>query len=227
MRWLRTSIAMLALSLLVAPARAATTPPPSDFASVPLGTSLHDLKQRHPEVARNPDSDRRFQVYQTLALKGLDSKSPVAFSIYKGRVVGGQVMLDSNNARYWYDAMVEKYGKPDSCTYCTDPELVSANWMWGNGVRLHIGGEMLTLLTEEGATQRQAWLERDSASADNGDEESDLGETAHPVVHAKATIKKKKSAKATASANQPPPTKWDIYYANAKARFSRIMGWSK
>jgi len=227
MRWLRTSIAMLALSLLVAPAHAATTPPPSDFAGVTLGTSLHDLKQRHPEVARNPDSDRQFQVYQTLALKGLDSKSPVAFSIYHGRVVGGQVMLDSSNARYWYDSMVDKYGKPDSCTYCTDPELVSANWMWGNGVRLHIGGEMLTLLTEEGATQRQAWLGRDSATADKGDEDSDLGEVAYPrVARAKVTARKK-TAKAAATPSPPPPTKWDVYYANARARFGRIMGWSK
>jgi len=217
---------MLTLCLLAGPVLAATTPPPSDFAGVPLGTSLGDLKQRHPEVARNPDSDRKFQVYQTLALKGLDSKSPVAFSIYKGRVVGGQVMLDSYNARYWYDAMVDRYGKPDSCTYCTDPELVTANWMWGNGSRLRIAGEMLTLLTEEGATQRQAWLERDTSTADNGDEASDLGETPHTVAHAKVTSRKK-AAKATATAKQPPPTKWDVYYANAKARFSRIMGWSK
>ena len=225
MRRLRTSIAILAFCLPAGPARAATTPPPADFAGVTLGTSLHDLKQRHPEVARNPDSDRKFQVYQTLALKGLDSKSPVAFSIYNGRVVGGQVMLDSNNARYWYDAMVDKYGRPDSCTYCTDPELVSANWMWGNGVRLHIGGEMLTLLTEQGATQREAWLGRDSATADKGDEESDLGEVPHTqVAHAKL---KKKTRATPAAANQPPPTKWDVYYANARARFSRIMGWSK
>jgi hypothetical protein len=227
MRWLRTSIAMLALPLMLTSARAATTSPPSDFAGVTLGTSLHDLKQRHPEVARNPDSDRQFQVYQTLALKGLDAKSPVAFSIYKGRVVGGQVMLDSNNAQQWYDSMVNKYGKPDNCTYCNDPELVIANWMWGNGVRLHIGGEMLTLLTEEGATQRQAWLGRDSATADKGDEDSDVGEVTHAhVTHAKATSRKK-VAKAVATPNPPPPTKWDAYYANAKARFGRIMGWSK
>ncbi|HTR62426.1 MAG TPA: hypothetical protein VMH37_12040, partial [Candidatus Binataceae bacterium] len=88
-----TIVLILCALFVCGPVRAATTPPPSDFAGVPLGTSLGDLKHQHPEVARNPDSDRQFQVYQTLALKGLDSKSPVAFSIYKGRVVGGQVML--------------------------------------------------------------------------------------------------------------------------------------
>jgi len=208
------------------PAHAATSPSPTDFAGVALGTSLSELKQRHPEVARNPDSDRQFQVYQTLALKGLNSKSPVAFNIYGGRVVGGQVMLDSYNARYWYDRMVERYGKPDSCSYCEDPELVSANWMWGNGVRLHIGGEMLTLLTEEGAAQRHEWIARgdSSASVDDGDEASDLGEAPHPVVHAKL---KKKAAPPAAVTNRRPPTKWDNYVQNAKSRFARLMGWSK
>lgn len=203
---------------------AANSPPPSGFGGVAFGTTLSQLKQRHPEVLRNPDSDGQFQVYQTLDLKGVSSKSAAAFNIYRGRLVGGQVMLDSYNARFWYDKMVGQYGKPDRCSYCGDPELVIADWMWGNGVRLHIGGEMLTLLTEEGATQRHEWMARgDSpASAASGDEEKDLGETVRPVVRRRV----KKTVVPRPPASAAPPG-WSFYYQRAKDRFGRWMGWSE
>lgn len=226
---LRTATLFFALCLSVlhtGAARAATSQPPADFVGVPLGSSLSELKQRIPDVARSPESDKKFQVYQTLSLKGADVKSAAAFDIYDGRVVGGQILLDSYNERYWYNRMVERYGKPDNCEYCEDAELLIANWMWGNGVRLHIGGQMLTLLTEEGAVQRHEWIARGDTSeyADKGDEESDLGaEPSHAVVHKKVN---KKTPPPTVVAKRQP-TKWDTYYENAKSRFSRIMGWSK
>lgn len=226
----RFSIAASVCAILVfgGLARGASSAPPSDFAGIPLGTSLRELKQRCPEVKRNPDSDRQFQVYQALTLRNASVKGPVAFDIYKGRVVGGQVMLDSDSSHYWYDKMVERYGNPDSCTYCTDPELVSANWMWGNGERLHIGGGMLTMLTEEGAAQRQQWVARgdaDAASADNGDEESDLGEKPVPVaVHKKKTHKPAAPEPAVAHRHQ---NKWQTYYQDAKSRVSKWFGWSR
>jgi hypothetical protein len=229
MRWVCAGIAMVILCMsCVGSIGAATSPPPSEFGGVPFGASLSELKQRHPEVSRNPDSDRQFQVYQTLDLKGVSAKSAAAFNIYRGRVVGGQVMLDSYNARFWYDKMVEQYGKPDTCDYCGDPELVIANWMWGNGVRLHIGGEMLTLLTEEGATQRHDWIARgdNTVAADSGDEESDLGETVRPVVHYRRVTKKKKIAAQPRPA-PAPTTGWNFYYERAKNRFERWAGWSK
>jgi hypothetical protein len=224
---LRAAVAMVLLCMsCVALTYAATSPPPSEFGGVPFGTTLRELKQRQPEVGRNPDSDRQFQVYQTLDLKGVSIKSAAAFNFYKGHVVGGQVMLDSYNARFWYDKMVQQYGKPDNCDYCGDPELVTANWMWGNGVRLHIGGEMLTLLTEEGATQRHEWIARgDSpASTGSGDEESDLGETVRPVVHRRVM---KKKAPPPPRPAPVPPTGWSFYYQRAKNRFERWAGWSQ
>src|SRR6516162_1364011 len=212
MPWVYAGIAMVILCMsCVGSTCAATSPPPSEFGGVPFGATLSELKERHPEVSRNPDSDRQFQVYQTLDLKGVDTKSAAAFNIYKGRVVGGQVMLDSYNARFWYEKMVEQYGKPDTCDYCGDPELVIANWMWGNGVRLHIGGEMLTLLTEEGATQRHDWIARgdNAVAADSGDEESDLGKTVRPVVHRRVT---KKRIAAPPQPAPAPTTGWSFYY---------------
>ena len=217
----RASVTMVILCMSwVGSTYAATSPAPSEFGGVPFGTTLSELKQRHPEVSRNPDSDPQFQVYQTLDLKGVRTKSAAAFNIYKGRVVGGQVMLDSYNARFWYDKMVEQYGEPDSCDYCGDPELVIANWMWGNGVRLHIGGEMLTLLTEEGATRRHDWIARgdNPVAADGGNQESDLGETVRPVVHRRVTKKKLAAPHRPAPA---PTTGWSYYYERAKNRFGR------
>src|SRR5215813_15186617 len=116
MPWVRGRVAMVILCMSCAGSTcAATSPPPSEFGGVRFGTTLSELQQRHPEVSRNPDSDRQFQVYQTLDLRGVSTKSAAAFNIYKGRVVGGQVMLDSYNARFWYDKMVQQYGDPDSC----------------------------------------------------------------------------------------------------------------
>ena len=227
MPWVCTGIVMVILCMSCAGSTCATTsPPPSEFGGVPFGTTLSELKQRHPEVSRNPDSDRQFQVYQTLDLKGVATKSAAAFNVYNGRVVGGQVMLDSYNARFWYDKMVQQYGEPDTCDYCGDPELVIANWMWGNGVRLHIGGEMLTLLTEEGATQRHDWIARgdNAVAADSGDEESDLGKTVRPVGHRRVT---KKRIAAPPQPAPAPTTGWSFYYERVKNRFERWAGWSK
>src|SRR5579872_3002016 len=158
---------------------AASTAPPSDFAGVPLGSSLSELKSKYPSVSRNPDSDKHFQVYQVAALRGVSAPSPAAFQIYQGHVVGGQILLDSHNAHYWFDTMVARYGQPDSCTYCNDAELATAIWHWDNGVSLKIQGEMLTELTSEGAAQRSQWLARGASEvADNGDETTDEGGSA-------------------------------------------------
>src|SRR5258707_543312 len=95
--------AVLGLSTIIFIARfanAASSPQPTDFAGVAIGTSLRDLKERYPEVRRNPDSDRQFQVYQVPALKGADVKTPGAFNIYNGRALerGHLVNLELTNA---------------------------------------------------------------------------------------------------------------------------------
>ena len=217
--------ALSAMVLIARVANAASTPPPADFAGVALGTSLRELKDRYPEVKRNPDSDRQFQVYQVPALKGSSVKTPGAFNIYKGRVVGGQILLDQNSARFWYDAMVTRYGKPDDCTYCEDPELVSATWNWGNGTRLKVAGEMITLLTEEGAAQRQKWLARGD-SEDSGDEASDLGESTKQVV-SRRVVRRRSGEGAPAAVPISKPTGWRGLYEDEKYRIRRYFGWSK
>ena len=144
MRILLTFALVLALAAI---ALAADSPAPNEFGDVPLGAPLQELKTRYPDASRNPDSDRHFQVYQVPTLHGASVKSPSAFQIYQGHVVGGQVLLDSHNAQHWFDATVARYGKPDSCTYCDDPESTTAVWHWENGTSLKIEGEMLTELT--------------------------------------------------------------------------------
>lgn len=223
------ALAAILLLLCTASGWCANSPAPSDFAGIPLGITLKELKARYPQVSRNPDSDRKFQVYQVPVLKGAAEKSAGAFSIYKGRVVGGQILLNSYNAKYWFDQMIARYGQPDSCTYCNDPELARAHWSWPNGITLEISGEMLTELTEEGRTQRQAWLARGDSgeNADNGDEESDLAEAGQ--------VEKKPAHKVLAKRKRPPsgvvitekPTGWRSYYAGAKHRISRWLGWEK
>jgi hypothetical protein len=222
----------LALFLMLAgSAGAADSAAPSEFGGVPLGASLHELKSRYPEASRNPDSDRHFQVYQVPTLHGASVKSPGAFQIYKGHVVGGQILLDSHNAQHWFDATVARYGKPDTCTYCNDPELARAVWNWSNGTRLKIEEEMLTELTEEGGVQRSAWLARgDSAEvADNGDEATDEGGTV-PVPTQHRRQHRTESHGAATSA--PPPLQdrssaWLGYYKDMNSRLERWLGWSK
>src|SRR5262249_29209074 len=175
--------------------------------------------------SRNPDSDRTFQVYQVPALKGASVKTPGAFNIYQGRVVGGQILLDQNSARFWYEAMVTRYGKPDNCTYCEDPELVSATWNWGNGTRLKVAGEMITLLTETGAAQRQKWLTRDG-SGDSGDEDSDLGESSKQVA-SRRVVKRKFAQASPAAVATPKPTGSRGLYEDDKYRIRRYFGWTK
>ncbi len=223
------ALAAILVLLAAAPGWCAQSPAPFDFAGIPLGTTLKELKERYPQVSRNPDSDRKFQVYQVSALKEVSEKSAGAFSIYKGRVVGGQVLLNSYNAKYWFDRMEARYGQPDSCTYCNDPELVRAHWSWPNGTTLEISGEMLTELTAEGRMQRQAWLARGDSdeTADTGDEQSDLADAGQ--------LANKPAHKAVAKPKRPParvvitekPTGWRSYYASAKQKLSRWLGWEK
>jgi hypothetical protein len=227
MRVVATSMLLLAFAGL---ALAADSAPPSDFGDIALGASLHELKSRYPDASRNPDSDRHFQVYQVPTLRGASVKSPGAFQIYQGRVVGGQILLDSHNAQHWFDAMNARYGKPDSCTYCNDPELTTAVWHWDNGTSLKIEGEMLTELTREGATQRSAWMARgesDDELADNGDETTDEYGDAAPV----ATSRKHRNVEGHASSTSPPAHHqqpapgWRGYYDNLNSRFERWLGW--
>lgn len=228
MRILPTAVLLL---ILAGTALAANSPAPNEFGGVPLGASLHELKSRYPEASRNPDSDRRFQVYQVPTLHGASVKSPGAFQIYQGHVVGGQVLLDSHNSHYWFDAMVARYGQPDSCTYCNDPELARAEWTWGNGTGLKIEEGMLTELTSEGAAQRSAWLARGDSNqvADSGDESTDEGAPA-PVT----TSRKRRHAEAQEAAPPAPPQQhqarasgWRGYYDDMNSRLERWLGWSK
>ena len=177
----------LALVLMLAGvALAADSSAPKDFGGVALGASLRELKAQYPEASRNPDSDRNYQVYQVPALHGASVKSPGAFQIYQGHIVGGQILLDTHNAQHWMDAMTAQYGKPDSCTYCDDPESATAVWHWDNGTVLKIEGEMLTELTTAGAAQRSAWMARGDVDelADNGDETTDEGGAEAPPAAA-------------------------------------------
>lgn len=218
--------------ILTSGALAADSAAPVEFGGVPLGASLHELKSRYPEASRNPDSDRHFQVYQVPTLHGASVKSPGAFQIYQGRVVGGQILLDSHNAQHWFDEMVARYGKPDSCTYCNDPESATAVWHWDNGVRLKIEGEMLTELTTDGAAQRSAWLARGDSSdevADNGDETSDEGGVSPP-----ATSHKHRRAESHQAAPAPSPPSHQArapglrgYYDDMNSRLEHWLGWSK
>jgi hypothetical protein len=219
------------LLILAAGAYAANSPAPGDFGDVSLGASLHELKARYPEASRNPDSDKHFQVYQVLAVHGAIAKSPGAFQIYQGHVVGGQILLDSHNAQHWLDAMVARYGKPDSCTYCDDPESATAIWHWSNGTVLKIEGEMLTELTSEGAKQRSVWLARGDSDelADNGDEATDEGETAaaapsHKHRHLEG---KELSGSPPVKHQEPRPSGWRGYYDDMNSRVERWLGWSK
>jgi hypothetical protein len=222
--------AIFPILMFAASALAAGSAPPADFAGVALGTPLRELKHRYPDISRNPDSDRGFQVYQVAALKGVSEKSPAAFSISKGRVVGGQVLLDQHNAEYWLKSMIDKYGQPDSCTYCYDPTLARASWTWSNGTTLKIDGEMLTELTSEGEAARQAWLERattEVADADNGDEDSDLGES--PAHSSSASGhhqgKRRRIAEpASAPAHRRSPT-WTSIYNSGKDRMKHWFGY--
>jgi len=228
MRLLVASALMVIFSTAGNAALAAGTAPPSDFAGVPLGSTLSDLKSKYPTVSRNPDSDKHFQVYQVAALRGISAPSPAAFQIYQGHVVGGQILLDSHNAHYWFDAMVSRYGQPDSCTYCNDAELTTAVWHWDNGVSLKIQGEMLIELTSEGAAQRSQWMARGDSNevADNGDETTDEGGSAevskppprhrHLVGHAPAA--QSQPAKAAG---------WRGYYDDMNSRLEHWLGWSK
>jgi hypothetical protein len=227
MRFLLTSALMVIFSIAGNAALAASTPPPSDFAGVPLGSTLSELKSKYPAVSRNPDSDKHFQVYQVAALRGVSAPSPAAFQIYEGHVVGGQILLDSHNAHYWFDTMVSRYGQPDTCTYCNDAELATAVWHWDNGVSLKIQGEMLTELTGEGAAQRSQWMARgDSEVADNGDETTDEGGTAE----VSKPHRRRHPSEGHTVTGQPANAKasgWRGYYDDMNSRLEHWLGWSK
>lgn len=224
---MRIAVTSMLVLILAGVALAADSTPPGDFAGVALGTSLHELKARYPEVSRNPDSDSHFQVYQVATLHGESIKSPAAFQIYQGRVVGGQILLDSHNAQHWLDAMTARYGKPDTCTYCYDAEMATAVWHWDNGTSLKIDGEMLTELTREGVAQRSAWLARGDSKevADNGDETTDEG-------GAPAPSHRHRHAESHTAA--PAPTQHQThapglrgYYDDLNSRLEHWLGWSK
>lgn len=230
MRFLLASALMVTFSIAGNAAFAANTPPPSDFAGVLLGTSLKDLKSKYPAVSRNPDSDKHFQVYQVAALRGVSAPSPAAFQIYQGHVVGGQILLDSHNAHYWFDTMVARYGQPDSCTYCNDAELATAIWHWDNGVSLKIQGKMLTELTSEGAAQRSQWMARGDSNevADNGDETTDEGGTAaasKPRQHRHHL--EGHSATGSGQTTHAKASGWRGYYDDMNSRLEHWLGWSK
>lgn len=226
---LALSCAML-LMLAAVPVRAAKPPAPSEFAGVPLGTTLRELKHKYPDASRNPDSDRQFQVYQVKALSGAGAQSPAAFSIYKGRVIGGQILLDAKNAKYWLDTMVARYGPADSCVYCNDPELVRAQWKWPDGTTVKIEGEMLTEMTAEGARQRDAWLSRADSedNLDNGDEETDMAEAGEAPKPRK--VRRAPAHRAVAQASARPTAEasgWRGAYDRWNSRIEHWLGFGK
>lgn len=231
MRIVLITTMLMALATL---GHAAGSAAPSEFGGVPLGASLHDVKSHYPDASRNPDSDRQFQVYQVAALHGASVKSPGAFQISKGHLVGGQILLDTHNAQYWFDAMVARYGQPDSCKFCADAELTTAVWHWENGTTLKIEGEMLTEITREGAEQRSAWMARassDNELADNGDEISDEG---GPIGASGTTSRKHRHVVGHAASPAAPPENhprprsgWRGYYDDANSRLEHWLGWSK
>jgi hypothetical protein len=227
MRLTATLAALLAL--LAIPAHAAKAPPPSDFAGVPLGTTLRELKNRYPDASRNPDSDRQFQVYQVKALRGVSVPSAAAFSIYQGRVIGGQILLDAKNARYWFETMTARYGPADTCIYCNDPELVRAEWKWPDGTSIKIEEEMLTEMTAEGAHQRDAWMSRaDSEDGfDNGDEDSDLAQSGAPKPHKLRRAAAHRGPPQSPARPTPPVSGWRATYQRWNSRIERWLGWEK
>jgi hypothetical protein len=223
---MRDLLAIVIFLALGTCAYAASSPPPNDFAGVSFGTTLRSLKNQYPAASRNPDSDRAFQVYQVSALRGIDPKSAAAFSILHGRVVGGQILLDQRNTDYWFDAMKQKYGTPDSCTYCNDPMNAVAVWRWPNGTSLKIDGGMLTELTSAGNDAREKWLARGdsgSSDADNGDEESDMAEAGEPAPkahHAHAPRQTTTVASGTAP-SKAPDSGWEYVYQGARKTVHR------
>jgi hypothetical protein len=230
MRILLTFALLLALAVT---ALAADSPAPKEFGDVALGATLQELKARYPDASRNPDSDRHFQVYQVPTLHGASVKSPGAFQIYQGHVVGGQILLDTHNAQHWLDAITSRYGNPDSCTYCDDPESGTAVWHWDNGTMLKIEGEMLTELTSEGAAQRSAWLARGDTDelADNGDETTDEGGT-EPAPATPTHKRQHKGASHGGTASSPPAhadrsTAWLSYYKDMNSRLEHWLGLSQ
>jgi hypothetical protein len=123
--------------------------------------------------------------------------------------------------------MVARYGQPDGCTYCSDPELATAKWNWPNGTTLKIEGEMLTELTSEGTSQRSAWLSRgDSEVADNGDEESDEGVAAAKPSKPRKTRHRAAAQKAASepAASAPKASGWRGTYDDYNARLERLFG---
>lgn len=217
--------------ILAGSALAADSAAPNEFGGVPLGASLHELKSRYPEASRNPDSDRQFQVYQVPMLHGASIKSPGAFQIYRGHVVGGQILLDTHNAQHWLDATVARYGQPDSCKFCGDAELATAVWHWDNGTVLKIEGEMLTELTSEGTAQRSAWMARaatDNELADNGDETTDEGATTPATTSRKFRhAESREAAPAVPQQHQAHTQGWRGYYDDVNSRLEHWLGWSK
>jgi hypothetical protein len=230
---MRIRLTFALLLMLGATALAADSPAPKEFGDVPLGASLQELKSRYPDASRNPDSDRHFQVYQVPTLHGASVKSPGAFQIYQGRVVGGQILLDSHNAQHWFDATVARYGKPDSCTYCDDPESTTAFWHWENGTSLKIEGEMLTELTHDGASGRSAWLARgdNDELADNGDETTDEGGVASvpapPPPKHRRKVASHEGTTAALPSRQDRSTAWRSYYKDMNSRLEHWLGLSK
>ncbi len=223
--------AAVALALLLAASTPAASdaPPPTEFASIPLGTTLTQLRERYPEARRNPDSDHEFIVYQVPALHGVPVDSPAAFSFYKDRLVGGQILLNNTSiASYWLQQIESHYGAPASCTYCDYPDMANAHWHWPGGTTVVIDGGMLSEFTAEGSQQRLAWIAR-GESETVASAETDLAPDDLPRTRVKSVARKPAPASAgqahAASKPPPPPSRWDKLYAMGKQRVMRWLEW--
>lgn len=228
---MRLIVAWALILALGAPAGASPgTPPPSEFAGVALGTTVAQLKALYPEARRHPESDKDFTIYVVPELKGLGVKSPAAFSFYRGRLVGGQILLDSEVAAYWLDRMRSRYGPPDGCKYCDYPDMATARWRWPNGTTIAIlSGGMLDEFTQQGLEQRQAWIARGdqppaaAAEAALEEEESVAQPPAAPPPAHRARKRAVTHARVT-PAPTPPPTRWHKLYALSKRRLEEFFG---
>lgn len=228
-------VALALILALPAPAGASPgAPPPAEFAGVALGTTVAQLKALYPEARRHPESDNDFIIYVVAQLKGVEANSPAAFSFYRGRLVGGQILLDSEVAALWLNRMRSRYGEPDGCTYCDYPDMATARWRWSNGTTLAIvSGGMLSEFTRQGLEQRQAWIARGDrasvgeAQAQAPDEQSADEQSAKDAASAAPAHRAKKRAlmqAKAAPAPATPATRWQKAYALAKRRLMEFFG---
>ena len=229
----KTSLALLALAILL-PLRLLAAEPgiPAEFAGVPIGATVAELRAHYPEAKRHPDSDREYQVYMVTAIKGSELSSAAAFSFSGAGMVGGQILItNGSSAKYWLEQAIAKYGHPNDCTYCDYPDMATASWRWQDGTAAKFDGSFaLSLYTKDGQTAKEAWEKRgenapEFASADPGE---DLQKP--PAARLPAAKTARKTTKHHPRAREkpqspPPPSQWEKLYALTRDRIKSWFGY--